>query len=369
MRKVNQATSSNINISKNMKKFKYLPLIIILTLSAACNQQGQSESSDIAVPVSVEDIKLQSIKQFVNTTGTVKANMEVVLNSEMAGEYYLQMNPSTGRPFRLGDKVNKGQTIVRFENEEYENNLALEAVKLNLEISAQEYEKQKSLHEKGGVTLRELRNSEVSKTNAQYNFENSRIQLAKMNVKAPFSGIIVDLPYYTNGTRTTAGSHMVTLMSYDQMYLLINLPEKSMPDLKLGQEVLVTNYTLPDDTLKGKVTEISPVISSETRTFAGKIDISNPQLKFRPGMFVKADIITDQKDSTVVIPKSLIMTGGRGKYVFVVGRNSAADSRWITTGIENQNFVEVVEGLQRNDRLIVRGYETLRNNSKVKIIR
>ncbi len=366
---LNHLVPLNFNNNKNMKTIKFLPIIMFMTVIAACSQQGQSESSELAVPVSVEDVKLQGIKQFVSTTGTVKATSEVVLNSEMTGEYYLQRNPATGRPFKLGDRVNKGQTIIRFENEEYENNLAVEAVKLNLEISEQEYEKQKSLYEKGGVTLRELRNSEVSRTNAQYNFENSRIQLAKMNVVAPFSGVIVELPYYTNGTRLTSGSHLVTLMSYDQMYMLINLPENNIPQLQLGQEVLVTSYTLPNDTLTGKVTEISPAISTETRTFAGKIEITNPGLKFRPGMFVKADIITDQKDSTVVIPKDIIMTGGRGKYVFIVGRNSAADSRYITTGIENQNDVEVVEGLQANDRLIIQGYETLRNNSKVKIIR
>lgn len=352
-----------------MKDTKSWLLLLIIAAFTSCNQQGQTESSDLAVPVSVEDIRFQSIKQFVSTTGTVRATSEALLVSEMTGNYNLQNNPATGRPFKLGDRINKGQTIVRFENEEFENNLAMDAIKLNLEISEQEYEKQKSLYEKGGVTLRELRNSEVSKTNAQYNFENARIQMEKMSVKAPFAGVIVELPHYTNGTRLTSGSPLVTLMGYNNMFLSINLPEKNMPELKLGQDVLVTNYTLPDDTIIGKVTEISPAISTETRTFSGKIEISNPDLKFRPGMFVKADIITDQKDSTIIIPKDIIMSGGRGKYVFVVGRNSAANNRWIKTGIENQNFVEVTEGLQRNERLIVKGYETLRENSKVKIIR
>lgn len=352
-----------------MKNIKFLPFIIIIAAIVSCNQQTPSESSDLAVPVSVEDIRLQSIRQFISTTGTVKANSEVSLTSEMTGEYYLLNNPATGRPFKLGDRVNKGQTIIRFENEEYVNNLGIEAVKLNLEISEQEFEKQKSLYEKGGVTLRELRNSEVTRTNAQYNFENSRIQMDKMDVKAPFTGVITELPYYTNGTRLSSGSPMATLMSYNNMHMNINLPEKNMQELQLGQEVLVTNYTLPNDTLTGRVTELSPAISTETRTFTGKIEISNPDLKFRPGMFAKADIITDMKDSTIVIPKDIIMTGGRGKYVFVVGRNSAAEDRRITTGIENQNFVEITEGLQPNERLITRGFETLRDNSKVKIIR
>src|SRR5690606_26176652 len=157
----------------------------------------------------------------------------------------------------------------------YVNNLGIEAVKLNLEISEQEFEKQKSLYEKGGVTLRELRNSEVTRTNAQYNFENSRIQMDKMDVKAPFTGVITELPYYTNGTRLSSGSPMATLMSYNNMHMNINLPEKNMQELQLGQEVLVTNYTLPNDTLTGRVTELSPAISTETRTFTGKIEISN----------------------------------------------------------------------------------------------
>lgn len=351
-----------------MKNIRFFALIVLAAF-AACNQQSPSESSELAVPVSVEDIKLQSIEQFVSTTGTVSAISEVVINSEMAGDYILQNNPATGRSYKLGDRVNKGQTIIAFRNEEYVNNIALEAVKLNLEIADQEYEKQKSLYEKGGVTLRELRNSEVSKTNARYNFDNAEIQLSKMNITAPFSGVIVELPYYTNGVRVSSGSHMLTLMSYSKMYMSINLPEKNMDDLKPGQNVLVTNYTLPEDTISGKITELSPAISSETRTFSGKIEIDNPDLKLRPGMFVKADIITARKDSTVVIPKDVILTGGRGKYVFIVGRNSAAVNRTITTGIENQNSVEVLEGLQVNDRLIIKGFETLRDNSKVRIIR
>jgi RND family efflux transporter MFP subunit len=259
--------------------------------------------------------------------------------------------------------------IIRLEDDEYENNIAIEAVKLNLEISQQEYEKQKSLYEKGGVTLYELRNSEVAKTNAQYNFEGAQISLEKMNIRAPFAGVITELPYYTEGTRIPNGSQMVNLMSYNKMFMDINLPEKNISEVSVGQDVLITNYTIAEDTLKGVVSELSPAISTETRTFQGTIEIDNPESKLRPGMFVKADIITAQKDSTIVIPKDIIMTGNRGKYVFVVERNNAADDRTITTGIENQDYVEILEGLSRNDRLIVKGFETLRDNAKVKVIR
>ncbi len=74
-------------------------------------------------------------------------------------------------------------------------------------------------------------------------------------------------------------------------------------------------------------------ISTKTRTFSGKSN-SNPELKLRPRMFVKSDVITDRKENAVVIPKDIIMSGGQNKYVFVVGRNLSANSRWITTGMK-----------------------------------
>lgn len=351
---------------KNIKLFLAIAGFALAAIS--CNNQPQSEATELAVPVSVENVKLQSISQYINTTGTAKSIYETTLNSEVTGKYQLMKNPATGQPFKLGDRVKQGQVIIRFEDEEYVNGIALEAKKLNLEIAAQEYEKQKSLYDKGGVTLRELRNSEVSKTNAQYDFESAEIRLAKMNVVAPFPGVIVELTYYTNGTRVASGQKLVSLMSYDKMYVDINLPEKNISEIKLGQKVLVTNYTITQDTLTGVVSELSPMISAETRTFGGRLMVDNPELKLRPGMFVKTDIITAQKDSVVVIPKSVILSGNRGKYVFVVGRNSAADDRRISTGIENQDYIEITEGLAKNDRLIIKGFETLRDNSKVKVI-
>jgi membrane fusion protein (multidrug efflux system) len=351
-----------------MKNIKLLILTAIFAFAISCNNQAPTETTELAVPVSVENIKLQSIQQFINTTGTAKAKAETSLNSEIAGEYYLLTNKATGQPFKLGDRVKKGQEIIRFEDAEYVNGIALESKKLNMEISVQEHEKQKSLYEKGGVTLRELRNSEVSSINSQYDFESAEIRLAKMKIVTPFTGVIVELPYYTKGTRITANQPMVSLMAYDKIYMDINLPEKNISEVKLGQEVIITNYTIIEDTLKGIITELSPIISTETRTFSGKLQIDNPSLKLRPGMFVKADIITAQKDSTIVIPKDIILTGGRGKYVFIVGRNSSADDRTITTGIENQDYIEILEGLSKNDRVIVKGFETLRDNSKVKII-
>jgi len=347
---------------------KLLTGLFLLTPLFSCNNQPESIETDLAIPVSVKDVKEGSIETFVTTTGTVFASRETELMSEMAGNYKLQINPRTRQPFKLGDLVKQGQVVIILEDKEYENGIAIEAKQLNLKISEQEYQKQKSLYEKGGVTLRELRNSEVAFINAKYDDENARLRLAKMKIVAPFTGVIVDLPYYTLGTKVNSGQSMVKLMAYSKMYMEVNLPEKNLSVIKTGQRINITSYVFPDDTLKGEVAEVSPAINTETRTFKCVLKINNSKLKLRPGMFVKADIVTESKKQTIVVLKDYLLSDSRGKTVFIVEQGTAR-LRHVRTGLENQEQIEIVDGLKLNDRLVIKGFETLRDRSKVKVIK
>ena len=180
-----------------MKQYNHslVALLLLAVITTGCNNQPQNAPSDIATPVSVTELKKGSISKLINTTGTAQPTYGVDLNSEMSGLYKLQTNPKTGKPFKLGDLVSKGQLIIRLEDKEYENGIAIDAKELSLEIAEQEQNKQKALYEKGGVTLSEMRNTEVKVTNARYDLENAKLSLEKMNVKAPFDGVIVNLPH------------------------------------------------------------------------------------------------------------------------------------------------------------------------------
>ncbi len=349
-------------------KNRILLYTVVVALFTTCGNPPQGGQSDIETPVSVQELKKGSISKLINTTGTANATYSVNLNAQINGYYNLQTNPTTGRPFKLGDAVKKDQLIIRLENREYENGIALESRKLSLEIAEQEQSKQAALYEKGGVTLSEMRNTEVRVTNARYDLENAKINLEKMTVTAPFDGVIVSLPHYTPQGWVTQGSELVGLMAYSRMYMEVNLPESAIEYVKLNQPVHITHYTLLDDTIKGEISELSPAISTETRTFQGKILISNNRLKLRPGMFVKADIVVDQADSTIIIPKDVVMSRRNRKHVYIVERNVAV-LREIQTGLEDEDNIEVVQGLKENDNLIIRGYETLRENSRVKVMK
>ena len=352
-----------------MKSFnKTIALLALIGATTACNNRPANTTTELAVPVSVSEIKPKSIEKTINTTGTLNATKKTSLSTETSGKYKLMINPRTHRPFALGDIVENGQVIIQLEDAEFENGIGFDSKKLNLEITEQTMKKQQSLFEKGGVTQLDYRNSEVNYTNAKYSFENAKLQLAKLKVRAPFKGVITDLPAFTNGTQVNSGAAVASLMDYSVMTLEVNLPEKYINEVAIDQLVRIMNYTLPNDTLPGNIKELSPAISTETRTFKGVVQVSNPELKLRPGMFAKADIVLARKDSVIVIPKELIISSQRGKSVFVVDNGTANEKR-ISIGYENQHEVEITSGLQRNDRLVIKGFETLKNRSKVKIIK
>ena len=349
-----------------MKKNLILLSALIFAFSG-CRNQDQNLSADIEIPVSAEELKLKTIEELINTTGTAFPKGEIELKTKITATYFLEKNPRTGRMWQMGEAVKPGDLIARLEDEEYVNSVKMETNQLNLELMETELRKQESLYEKGGVTLKDLKTAGINYENAKTTVINSRLQLAKTRIVSPIEGVIVDLPYYTQGTQVETGATVVKIMDYRTMYMDVQLPEKYISDIRTGQLVKLTNYTIPEDTIIGHVTQLSPAINADTRTFKGTISIDNAGYLLRPGMFVKADIVTDRKDSVIVIPKSIILSRQRGKTVFIVDRGVAAE-RIIETGLENVTDVEVTRGLERNERVVISGFETLSNRSKVKII-
>lgn len=349
-----------------MKKL-FLPIAAVsVAMLVSCNNQQSTSSSDVSISVGVTDVELSSIAQTIESNGTLKPTGEVELSTETEGKYSLQKNPATGKAFKLGDKVKAGDVIVVVENEEYVNSIRIETQKLNMDISKSEYEKQNSLYQKGGVTLREMSDAEVSYLNSKFDYESSLMQLEKMKVIAPFDGYIVSLPYFTDGVKNPSSTVVCKLMAYQNMVMSISLPEKYLPTVKVGQKARITNYNVVNDTLDATITQLSPAIDENTRTFEGVLSVDNSKLSFRPGMFVKVCIETQRKDSVIVIPLDVIRKNRRGQVVYVVDRLTANEKQ-VITGIESGDYVEVIKGLEIGERLVTDGYEMLSNRSKVKI--
>ncbi len=342
--------------------------IAVSLLAIACGNQQSQDQNTVTIPVSVSEIKLRPIAELLQTTGTVSPEKDVSIINEMVAYYSLQVNPRSGKPFALGDQVKKDEVIIKLHDVDYESTNRVESQKLTLDIAKQSLDQEKSLYQKGGAATTDLQNAELTVANDKFNYDDAMEKDSKLWIKPPFAGVIVNLPYYTQNTRITAiGQLMVEVMKYDRLSLQTKLPANDMARVHVGQSVLMTNYTVPNDTAHGTITQVSPAVDPTSRTFQAVFIIDNPDKKFRPGMFVMANIVVARKDSAVVIPKEIILSDLKGKSVFVVDRGRA-QARVIKTGIESENEIEVVGGLKAGERLVTKGFETLQDGSHVKIL-
>jgi len=334
----------------------------------SCEDDGPDIDVESAIPVEALRIEPKPISEYVFATGTVVAEKDALLKAEQSGYYQLEINSRTGKTFAMGDTVRSGDLIVSLKNPEFVYSVQFDSKKINYDVSKREFDKQKSLYDKGGVTLRELANAEQDHINARYAYDNALLQLGKLKFEAPYDGILVDLPFYSPGSKIDVGSIIVRVMDYSTLHTEISLPGKDMGNIEVGDLVMATNYSQPEDTLTGVVEQVSPAVDPDSRTFKVGVEISNDSLILRPGMFVKLDIVVDSKDSAIVIPKDVILDRRGSKTVFVVEKGVALE-RQIETGLSNPDEVEVISGLEAEERLVVRGFETLRNRSKIKVIK
>ena len=95
--------------------------------------------------------------------------------------------------------------------------------------------------------------------------------------------------------------------------------------------------------------------------------VKNKKQLFLPGMFVKADIVLEKKTDALVVPKEILSGRGNSFNVFVVEDGEAKERR-VHTGIEQDNKVEIIDGLSVEDRLVIKGYETLKDKAKVRVL-
>ncbi len=353
---------------KKINKMKYIISFFAIITLVSCNRHSGSFSGEIASPVNVQKITKGNIQDLYTATGTVKSEFSVSLNTETSGIYFVQKNPDTGKNYKMGDYVKKGQTIIKIENKEFLNNINIKGIEIDLKISKMEYEKKKALYKKGGVTLRELVNGEKQLVSAQKNYDNAMLNLSKLSIIAPFDGVITKLPYFSQGVRIGNNVNVAQVMNYSKMMLDLMLPETKINKIIVGKKVNITNYSLQGDTLKGIVSQISPAVDEVSRTIQGRIVVDNKKMKLRPGMFVKADIIIQNKDSVLLIPKKAVVSRYNRNFVFIADKQTAYEKR-IKIGLEQDGMIEVIRGLAPTDEVITKGNETLKDRAKIKIIK
>ncbi len=309
-------------------------------------KKGQKETqlSEEEVPVNVFRVARGTFQDTLSAMGTIKGGSEIELRFQVAG-----MIESFN--FREGDKVRKGETIARLN----QNDPLLKLKQAQIEL--EEYEK---LYSIGAIVKSKLEQARLAARLASSEFE-------KTYLRAPKDGIIGDKNVEV-GEFITPNVKVATLVNLENVVAELGIIEKEIDRVFLGQNVTVNVDTYPGIDFTGTVSNISPLIAGKSKTLTVKANLDNPGGLLLPGMFARIKISIFEKDNALIIPSDSLDKSAGEFRVFVVGDDNVAYAQRVEVAYLSSDYAQIAEGVDEGQLVVMEKPESLADGKRVKVI-
>ena len=308
--------------------------------------------------VVVEAAKVSVVKlpQALGAVGSLRSDETVIVRPEVAGRV-AQIH------FREGERVTKGQVLVKLDDSVQQADL--DRARANLTLSKTKHERSIDLRNKGFISSQALEEAENNWKVAQADSELMSARSSKTAIRAPFAGTI-GLRLISVGDYVKEGQDMVNLESLDPLKVDFRVPELAMSLVKDKQTLQVTLDALPDKAYDGKVIAINPLIDANGRSIVIRAQVPNRDGRLRPGMFARVRLFTSGEKDTLVVPEESLFPVGEDKFVYKVVDGKATRQK-VDIGQRREGKVEVVNGLTPEDVIVTAGIIKLREGVAVTI--
>ena len=315
--------------------------------------------------VTTVEAKPEPFKHFLDLQGDVKTKQNVLVYPEMAGTLL--------KIFVVeGQAVRKGQLLARIDDGGMASGLG--QLKTQAALAKTTYERQKRLWEQNiGSEIQYLQ----AKTNYEANenaVKQTESQLAKSEIRAPFSGIVDDV-IQEEGTVVSPGSGMAVfrIVNLSNMYIEVNVPESHLEGVVPGKDVKVY-FPVLRDSMYTKVRQTGNYINPTNRSFRVEIPVPNQSGNIKPNLTARVSINDYSSDSAILIPQSVISENSAGEqYIYTAvemdDENKArARKQIVQTGKTSGDLVEILTGIDAGDMVIEEGARNVREGQQIRII-
>jgi membrane fusion protein, copper/silver efflux system len=173
----------------------------------------------------------------------------------------------------------------------------------------------------------------------------------RLTLRSPATGVVLQKDVVV-GSRVMPGEVLYRIGNLGRIWVQAQFYESEAPFVVVGQPTSVTLSALPGEVIQGRVSFVAPRVDEKTRTLAARIEIPNPKLLLKPGMF--ADVRVERSLGKVLsVPTSAVLMSGEHRYAFVQREAGRLEPVEVRTGASAGDFVEVRSGLQQGDRVVV----------------
>ncbi len=348
-----------MKIQKRGIWFTYLFVVLLaLSLSACGGSEKKTKAKSIeeiqkeeGVPVVVEVVKKKPFAKQFSFFGTLEGIKQTVVGAMIGGRIE-KIN------FRPGSFVRKGDIVIEFPEDSPA--AKYQQAKAAYENSKKNYERIKALYEAGETSKANFEGIEAKYLVDKRNYETMR-QLLFLD--APYNGVITEM-MVDEGDNVKAKTPLFTIAQLHKLKTKIWLSPEEVHLVKKGMPVKA-KYN--GKTYKGKIQDVSVGIDPFKQAFGATVVFDNRNGDLRPGLTLEVIVLVYQNRETVIVPLNLVKQDEQGDYVFTIS-NSKVKKSYVTPGQKSGLFVEISEGLQPGDSLIIKGVDRVFEGTKIKVI-
>jgi RND family efflux transporter MFP subunit len=340
------------------KKFR----LIIFFVGIALSVWGSSSNSDNQnndTKVQIEKVKPTDVSQELAYSGTIEESETIPLSFSSLG--------TVSKVFvSEGAFVKKGQLLATLDNTTYQNTYAMtHAAEQQAEDA---YNRLTPMHKNGNLPDVKYVEVETGLQQAKAAAAISKKSLDDCNLYATTDGFVGKCSI-NPGMAALPNFASITIVKINKVFARVAVAENEIALIQKGQKATITVGALGSATYKGVVEEIGLVADPIARSYKIKIGIKNKDLRMKPGMICSATIESPGAVHGMAVPSSSVMVDELGKnFVYVVSSQNKAIRKYIVTGQLLNSGIEVLEGLQINDAVVVAGQHKLIDSASVQIV-
>ena len=362
--------------------------VLLAVLVGGCGEGGKTEAvqpadknkpageanhaPEVRPQIVVEEVQLKPLAGDLSLPGKVQYSED---------RYAKVSSPLVGRVVevraKLGDKVAAGQVLLSLESADlgaaYSDFVKAES---DFQLSKRNYELAKDLYETKAMSKKDLVQAENDFLKAQAEFRRTRERLlalrvpaeeldkprterlitSRFDLKSPLAGTVVERNV-TVGQMVGADPTQVlyTIADLNELQVVAEVYERDLSRVSKGVAVTVTVEAYPDETFSGTIVYVGDVVDPTTRTIKVRCNVTNRDLKLKPEMFARVRLRVGSSRPVLALPKEAVIEVGGQAYVFVQAADGRYVRRPVVTGTMSGDTIQIREGLQSGERVVVKG--------------
>ena len=328
------------------------------TLLSGCGvgEASVTEVIESATPVPVETAT--PFRADINATyvasASIASDSDAPVTARVAGEVVELL-------VEEGDRVRAGQELARLDGERLR--LEMLSAKANLQRARQEYERNVDLHQRGLISAAMFEGLEFDVASLQATYDLKRLNYDYSSIRATIPGVVSSRDIKP-GETLAVGQVAFRITETSELLAHLQIPQAELAKFTVGHAATVKVASMPDERFAATIIRISPTIDARNGTFRATALIDNRAGNLAPGMFGRFTISYEKHSNALVIPAHALLDEDEETSVYVV-RDGAVARRTIEVGIVEDGRVEILDGLQENEQVVVVGHAGLRDGSKV----